>query len=264
MQNELKLGLALGSGGAYGFAFLGVLDELEKAKIKVSTISGSSMGAIIGALYAGGVTIEQMQKFCKKLKLINILDLSLGKLGLVKGDKAIRVIKKLMDQYGVPENIEKLKIKFGAVATDVYTAKSVYFTKGNVLQALRASFSIPGIFRPYELDGRLLVDGGPICRVPVRLAKKLGADVVVSLDCVGTNAKYTKEDLNTYSKLITRIMYIMDYNASKAEIEEADISINMHQPGVDPINLKNIEKSIEFGHKYGKQLVKMLKAKYQF
>ena len=264
MQNKLKLGLALGSGGAYGFAFLGVLEELEKANIKVNVISGSSMGSIIGALYAGGVSVEEMQRFCKKLKLIHILDLSFGKLGFVKGDKAIRVIKKLMEKYHVPQNIEDFKTKFGAVATDVYTAKSVYFTKGDVLTALRASFSIPGIFRPFELEEKLLIDGGPICRVPVRLAKKLGADVVVGLDCVGTNAKYTKKDVNTYSKLITRIMYIMDYNASKKEIEEADINVDMHQPGIDPINFKNIDKSIEYGRKYGKQLVKILKTKYQF
>ena len=264
MQNKLKLGLALGSGGAFGFAFLGILDELNKANIPVYAISGSSMGSIIGALYAGGASVSDMQQFCKKLKLINILDLSFGKLGFVKGDKALRVIKKAMDRFKVPNNIEDLKIKFGAVATDVYTAKSVYFTKGDVLQALRASFSIPGIFRPYELGDKLFIDGGPICRVPVRLARNLGADVVVGLDCVGSNEKYTKKDVDSYSKLITRIMYIMDYNASKKEIDEADITIDMHQPGVDPISFKNLEKSIEFGRKYGKKLVKILKDKYEF
>ena len=264
MQKKLKLGLALGSGGAYGFAFLGVLEELEKAGIEVSVISGSSMGSIIGALYAGGVTVEQMKEFCKKLKLIHVLDILPGKLGFVKGDKSVKVIKKLMEKYNVPENIENLKIKFGCVATDIYAAKSVFFTKGNVLQALRASFSIPIIFRPCEIDGKLLIDGGPICRVPIRLARKMGADVVVGLDCVGTNVKYTKEDLKSYVRLITRIVYIMDYNASKEEMSEADVSIDMHQPGVDPVSFKDVDKSIEFGRKYGKQLVKILRAKYQF
>ena len=264
MQKKLKLGLALGSGGAYGFAFLGVLEELEKANIEVSAISGSSMGAILGAMFAGGAKVSEMIDFCQKLKLINILDLSFGKLGIVKGEKAIKVIDRAMQRFNVPENIEEFKIKFGAVATDVYTAKSVHFTKGNVLRALRASFSIPGIFRPCEMDGKLLIDGGPICRVPVRLARKLGADIVVGLDCVGTNQVCTKADVNSYSKLITRIMYIMDYNASKIEINEADINVDMHQPGVDPINFKKINTSIEIGRKHGKKLVKILKEKYQF
>lgn len=265
MQKKLKLGLALGSGGAFGFAFLGVLEELDKAGVEVSVISGSSMGSIFGALYAGGAKVSDMHEFCKKLKLIHILDLSLGKLGIVKGEKAIKVISRAMERFNVPHNIQDFKIKFGAVATDVYTAKSVYFTKGDVLEALRASFSIPGIFRPVEMDGKLLIDGGTICRVPVRLARKLGADVVVGLDCVGTNQVCTKDDVNSYAKLITRIMYIMDYNASKNEIAEADISIDMHQPGVDPVSFKNMEKSIEIGRKYGKKIVKILKEKnYQF
>ena len=96
------------------------------------------------------------------------------------------------------------------------------------------------------------------------IAKELGADFVVGIDCVGSNLPMKREELNSYAKLITRIMYIMDYNASIHEMNEADILIDMHQEGVDTLSLKSMEKSIKYGKKYGKMLVKQLKEKFDF
>ena len=264
MQKTPKIGLALGSGGAYGFAYLGIFEELEKAKIPVYCISGCSIGAIIGGLYAAGASVEQMTKFAKKLRFLQIIDFGLGGLGFVKGNRAVKQLRKAFELFKIDENIENCKIKFGCKATDLLSAKSVAMTSGSLIDAMRASFSIPGVFRPYEKDGMFFIDGGPICRVPVRLAKELGADFVVGIDCVGSNLPMKREELNSYAKLITRIMYIMDYNASIHEMNEADILIDMHQEGVDTLSLKSMEKSIKYGKKYGKILVKQLKEKFDF
>lgn len=264
MQKLPKIGLALGSGSAYGFAYLGLLEEFEKAKIPIYCISGCSIGAIIGGLYAAGASLSGLTNFAKKLRFSQIIDFGVGGLGIVKGNRAVKHLKRVFSLFKIDENIEQCKIKFGCKATDLLSAKSVAMTKGSLIDAMRASFSIPGIFRPYDLNGGLFIDGGPICRVPVRLAKEMGADIVIGVDCVGSNLPMKKEDLNSYPKLITRIMFIMDYYASKQEMEEADILVDMHQEGIDPISLKHIDKAIKYGKKYGKQVVKQLKEKYNF
>lgn len=264
MQKLPKIGLALGSGSAYGFAYLGLLDELERVGIPIYCITGCSIGAIVGGLYAAGANIEQMQEFSEKLKFSQIIDLGLGGQGFVKGNSAVKQISRAIELFGASETFEGCKTKFGCVATDLLTAKSVALTEGNLVDAMRASFSIPGIFRPHEKDGRLFIDGGPICRVPVRLAREMGADYVIGVDCVGKCQPVTRDELDSYGKVVSRCLFIMDYNASIVEMNEADLLVSMNQKGVDPISLKDMNRSIEYGHEYGKMLVEHLKKRYKF
>lgn len=264
MQKLPKIGLALGSGSAYGFAYLGFLDELEKAQIPIYCISGSSIGAIIGGLYSAGATIDQMQNFCEKLKLSQIIDVGIGGQGFVKGNRAVKQISKAIELFGVSETFEGCKIKFGCKATDLLEAESVSLTQGSLVDAMRASFSIPGVFWPHKKDGRFFIDGGPMCRVPVRLARELGADFVIGVDCAGEPKPVKRQDLDTYTKVITRCMFIMDYSASKQEMAEADLLVSMDQKGVEPLSLKNINKSIEYGHEYGKFVIEYLKKHFEF
>ena len=262
MQKYPKIGLALGSGGGFGFAYFGILDELEKAGIPLYCITGSSIGAIIGGLYSAGAKVEQMQNFSRKLKFLQIVDFGLGKGGFVRGNRAVKQISKALSLFGACENIEDTKIKFGCTGTDLLSAQTVNFTKGSLVTAMRASFSIPGVFMPLEYEGGYFIDGGPICRCPVNLAREFGAEYVVAIDCVGSTQPIQKEELNNYAKIMTRINYIMEYRAGRAEINTADLVVDMHQIGVDALSLKTMEKSIEYGHKYGKTLAKPLKKNF--
>ena len=264
MQSVPKIGLALGSGGALGIAYIGILDELVKAKIPIYCITGSSIGAVIGGMFAGGATTKQMEDFCKKLKISSIIDIGFGGLGFVKGNKAVAQLEKAMKMFGVENSVEKCKIKFGTVATNLLTAKTDYLTTGKLTDIMRASFSIPGVFRPFEYNETLYVDGGPLCRVPVRLAKKLGAEYVVGIDCVGATRKMGKDDIDKYGKVILRVLYMSDYAISHEEMMEANMLVDMHQKEGDPMSLKYLEQSLEYGHKYGKKLVKDLKQQFAF
>jgi NTE family protein len=173
-----KIGLALGSGGARGFAHLGVLKVLEEEGIPISYIAGSSIGALVAALYASGLGLDRLYKLAKSFRRNDFIDLTIPKMGLISGKRITEFIRLLTK--GKP--IEELEIPIAIVATDLQTGKKVVFRQGDVARAVRASISIPGIFVPAEIDGRLLVDGGVVDRVPVSVVREMGADMVIAID----------------------------------------------------------------------------------
>lgn len=211
--NRPIVGLVLSGGGARGASHVGVLKVLEELRIPVDIITGTSMGAIGGGLYAYGYSPEEMQQiltqtdwdelfrdrpprkhlsFRRKADDYNYLikleaGFSQGRFaippGLIQGQKLNLMLKSLMPQ--APANFDDLPIRFRAVATDIETGDPVEFGDGNLITALRASMSIPGVFAPVESDGRLLIDGGMANNVPVLLARELGADVLIVVDLSG-------------------------------------------------------------------------------
>ena len=245
-----KIALALGAGGAKGFAHIGVLRAFEEMGLKPDLIVGSSMGAIIGACYALGVDVDTMEKRARALSTTKVLDIKMpNNYGFIKGDKAERVIR---DFLQIDEDssltFDDCKIPFACVSANISRPEIVNLTKGDLLKSIRASFSINGVFQAVELEGKKLTDGGILCRVPVDLARKLGADIVIAVDCTG---KTMPEDIetNSYFDTIARIFSIMDYEISKHEIRRADLVISMHQPNVSSIRIKNVKESIETGYK---------------
>lgn len=178
-----KLGIALGSGGARGIAHIGFLQALEEAHIRVSYITGCSMGAVVGALYAANIPMEQVKKEALSLKLMRIASFNVAPLknGLFNMGKA----KKLLESYLGSLRFSDLKIPFACVATDLTEGKLAVLDEGNVVDAVIASSSIPGAFTPAELGGRRFVDGGILERVPVNALKKMGAEVIVAVDVLG-------------------------------------------------------------------------------
>ncbi|EEL49622.1 Uncharacterized NTE family protein ylbK [Bacillus cereus Rock3-44] len=177
-MNEPKIGLALGSGGAKGFAHVGIIKVLREANIPIDMIAGSSMGALIGTFYAAGCNVERLYRMATVFKRKYYLDFTVPKMGFISGKR----VKDMIKMFTYNKKIEELDIPTAVVATDILKGEKVVFTSGSIADAVRASISIPGVFVPEKIDGRLLVDGGVIDRIPVSVVKGLGADIVIAVD----------------------------------------------------------------------------------
>lgn len=173
-----KIGLALGSGGARGFAHLGVIKTLLDADIPIHMIAGSSMGAMVGCFYGAGLDIERLYQLSTVFKRKYYLDFTLPKMGLIAGKR----VKDLIRVFTYGRNLEQLDIPVHVVATDLMTGDKIVFKDGPIADAVRASISIPGIFVPEKLNGKLLVDGGVVDRVPVSVVEEMGADIIIAVD----------------------------------------------------------------------------------
>lgn len=183
MNKNPKVGLALGSGAARGLAHIGVLKVLEENKIPIDFIAGTSMGALIGATYAAGLDVEQIEEIACNTdwKLTARLFLpTLPRSGFVEGKRIKDFLKALM---GDP-NIDTLKVPFAVVATDLLTGEEIVIHKGSLVEAVRASISIPVIFTPVRHQNRFLVDGGLVNPVPTSVAAKMGVDVIIAVNVI--------------------------------------------------------------------------------
>ncbi len=174
-----RIGLALGSGSARGWAHIGVLRALLDAGIRPDVVCGASVGAMVGAAYATGALdrFEDWVRGMDRRAVMSYMDLSLGG-GMLKGGRLVAYMREHFD--GRP--IEALTPSFAAVATALHSGDEVWLRSGSVTDAVRASFALPGLFTPVWHEGRLLVDGGLVNPVPVSLARALGADVVIAVD----------------------------------------------------------------------------------
>ena len=180
-KQKSTLGIVLGSGGAKGLAHIPVLEFLEQKGIFADIIVGSSMGAVIAAVYGAGSlqAFKEDMNVLTKRGLLSLLDPVLPRSGLLEGKKVISYLGKY-----IPPDLEfdDLKVKLGIMATDFSSGKSVLFASGNVLEALRASISIPGVFVPMRYRSALLIDGGVANPLPVNIAKKMGASLTVAVN----------------------------------------------------------------------------------
>ena len=172
--------LALGSGAARGWAHIGVIDALVEAGITPDIVCGTSMGALVGAVYASG-QLDKLRDWAVGADwrvVASMVDVGLLAGGLVDG---VRIVDWL-GGLGLAENIEDLKLPFGAVATDISTGREVWMRAGPLTQSIRASIGMPGVFSPVKLDGRWLSDGGLVNPVPVSLARAMGADFIIAVN----------------------------------------------------------------------------------
>ncbi|MBN2522854.1 MAG: patatin-like phospholipase family protein [Bacteroidales bacterium] len=191
----MKMGnaaLVLSSGGARGCAHIGAIKVLEQSGFKITSVAGTSMGALIGGIYATG-QLQQFEEWISSLDITEVLrltDFSISKKGLVKGKKVIDNIKKI-----VPErNIEDLSVPFCAVATDIINGTETLFTEGNLFEAIRASISIPTVFQPLKIGNRYFVDGGLTNPIPVNRVRRYDGDLLV---VVNVNAPVPYEKKNS-------------------------------------------------------------------
>lgn len=181
MGSGKKVGLALGSGGARGAAHVGVLKVLERERIKVSAIAGSSIGAMVGGAYAAGIPLSRIEEewmTTSRTRLFRSFLPTFPRAGLSSGAGLRRYLREILGDV----RIEELSIPFAAVATDLDTGEPVVLRQGSLVEAIRASTAIPGIFQPVRWEGRLLVDGGLVEPLPIRVCRELGADIVIAVD----------------------------------------------------------------------------------
>ena len=174
-----KLGLALGSGSARGWAHIGVIRELEKAGYVPDIVAGCSIGAFVGAAYADG-DLDQLEDWVKGLawkEVLGLLDVSFSG-GLFKGEKLVAFFQR----HFVDKDFSELPMPFSCVATDLATGREIWLREGSVVSAVRASIALPGLFTPVVRDDRLLVDGGLVNPVPVSLCRAMGADIVIAVE----------------------------------------------------------------------------------
>ncbi|WP_265942656.1 patatin-like phospholipase RssA [Dechloromonas sp. A34] len=180
MKNHpIRIGLALGSGSARGWSHIGVIRVLEQAGISPEIICGTSIGSLVGAAYAAG-KLDSLELWVKELSwqaVVGLLDLKMGG-GLIEGGKLVGFLRKQLDDQG----IEELTKTFACVATDLANGRETWLREGSVVDAVRASIAMPGLFTPVLREGRMLVDGGLVNPVPVSLCRAMGADVVIAVD----------------------------------------------------------------------------------
>ncbi len=246
-----KLGLALGGGGARGVAHIGVLQALEENGIKPDYISGTSMGTVVGACYAKGITILEMLDVVAKLKPLDIVDVGVNgmtKLGLLRSKK----VEKLFLKYLGDATFEDLQIPFTCTATDILTGNLHVFSSGSLVTAIQASIAIPSIFRPVAYEDMLLVDGGVLCRVPVKQVKDMGADVVIASDVLINTARKVEKPKNVIA-LLMRTFDVMDNNATGLAYEKyadiCDIRLEPEMKGINQYVVKDLMRAYDEGYK---------------
>lgn len=196
MCNKNKqVALVLGSGGARGLAHIGVIEELEKNGYTIAAISGCSIGAVIGGVYATGKLPDFKKWICNldKYGVFNLMDFTLSKRGIIKGDKVFNELKKFIPT----QNIEDLKIPFSAIAADIKSGSEVVFSKGDLYEAIRASVAIPSVLTPSHIRGQVLVDGGIVNPLPINRVDKSSAGRVIAVDLNGRGSYVAKKNTNT-------------------------------------------------------------------
>ena len=183
-MSRKKIGLALGSGSARGLAHIGVIKVLQDAGIPIDMIAGTSIGAIVGGLFAlrRDITrIEEVANEMSRARLFSLLDLKFRRTGLISGHKIMDWAKSAI---GHDVRFTDLEIPFACIATDLFTGEQIVFNDGSVLEAARASFSIPGLFSVAKLQGRYLIDGGVVNPVPVSTLKDMGAEFIIAVNVI--------------------------------------------------------------------------------
>jgi NTE family protein len=235
-----KVGLALGGGYARGLAHIGVLEVLEREGIPVDLIAGTSAGALVGALYAtemDAAVIRQQAGQMDWVGLTSLIDLSIHRSGFLAGRKVSNLLKRLMGDV----NFKDLKIPLSCVATDIMTGDQVSISEGSVLDAVRASISIPVVFTVAKNQGRYLVDGGLVNPVPVSVAKEMGADFIIAVDVTPDKAEraahITAHETSRepgFLQVIVQAIYISTYYTAHTVSEGADVIIHPHLAHVAP------------------------------
>lgn len=220
--HKVKVGLALGGGAARGFAHIGVIKALEAQGIVPDIVVGTSAGSLVGALYAAGNNGFALHKLALEMDEAAISDWSVPMFakatGVLKGEALQNYINKTINH--VP--IEKMKIPFGAVATDLNNGLPILFQRGNTGLAVRASSAVPSVFQPVKIGERMYVDGGLVSPVPVRFARQMGADFVIA---VNISAQPDAQPATSAMDVLLQTFAIMGHSINHYELKDADIVI---------------------------------------
>jgi NTE family protein len=249
-----KIGLALGGGGARGYAHIGVMRVLEEEGMPIDIIVGTSVGALVGALYCSGVPLDDIEKMSENIGWDKLTDISTH-LWYAKAVALYRYMfstqlfsTERMENY-IARNIGnkqfyELKIPFACVATDLTTGEKIIFQEGDVASAVRASANMPGIFAPVEYRHRLLIDGGLVDNVPTDLAKYMKADIIFAVDI---HSDFTKYAASNILLVLNQAIYIQGSLMSREELKFADLVINPQVGDVNAYDFWRYQECIDSG-----------------
>lgn len=238
----VKIGLALGGGAARGFAHIGVIKTLEAQGIVPDLVVGTSAGAVVGALYAAGHNGFELQKLAIRMDESRISDWSMPDRGVLKGES----LQQFVNESVGYRPLEALKKPFGVVATNLHSGESILFRTGNTGMAVRASATVPGIFRPVAINGQEYVDGGLSSLVPVRSTRQMGADVVIAVDI---SAKPSNQLVKGTLDVLLQTFTIMGQNLSRYELKDADIVIRPQVGGIGATDFQSRHDAILEGER---------------
>ncbi len=255
---KIKIGLALGGGAARGFAHIGVIKALEAQGIVPDFIAGTSAGSVVGALYAAGNNGFELQRIAMDMDEAAISDWALpffSKVsGVLKGDALQNYVNKAVKNAP----IERLKIPFGAVATDLNTGKPILFQRGNTGQAVRASSSVPSVFQPVKIGTHSYVDGGLVAPVPVKFAKDMGAEFIIAVNIsTQTEAQAAASSL----EVLMQTFSIMGQRLNFFELKEADIVIAPALGAMGGSDFAGRNRAILAGEQAAAAMMPQIKAK---
>jgi NTE family protein len=249
-----RIALVLGGGAARGFAHIGVIKALEAQGIVSDIVVGTSAGSVVGALYAGGYGGFDLQKVALGMEDANVGDWTIPNRGFVKGDKLQDFVN------GALQNrpIEKLNKIFAAVATDLQSGEQMVFRRGNTGMAVRASSSVPGIFQPAQINGREYVDGGLVSPIPVGVARKLGATLVIAVD-ISARPKYAK--VNDSVDVLLQTFSIMGQRLASYELADADVVIRPNTGAIGSTEFEQKHLAILEGEKAALAAMPLIRSK---
>ena len=241
-SKPIKIGLAFGGGGARGFSHIGVIKAFEQFGLKFYYIAGTSVGSLVGAAYANGMTSDQLYKIAKSLKT---KDIRTNKVFFMpsKTDGIERLVE---DIIGV-RNVEDLKIPYSAVAVDIKSTKQVCISHGNLAKAVAGSCCVPGFFHPVEFENRLLCDGGLQNTIPANIPRYFGCDYVIAVDCNSTRT-YGTNSPKVLDVLGCTIRVLMKSNAVKGYVC-ADVMIATDNKRFKSTKLFGLDEMVEEGYK---------------
>ena len=246
-MKKRTLGLALGAGSTKGFAHIGVLQVLREQKIPIDMISGCSMGAIIGAVYAVGGDMYMLQKYLGTLSLRSYMDITNPfNGGLMRGNR----LQELIKTFTHNKDFSQTEIPFVCVAVNVANGELVTFDSGKLHEAVRASMSMPAFFQPVHIDGATYVDGGILDRVPVKALKDRGMDRVIGVDVGYRGEEVDAAAMNAY-QLTSQTINIMQWEMSKLSQKQADVMIvpPVRQFIKSHFQMDMLDRSIEEGRR---------------
>ena len=250
----MKIGLALGSGASRGWAHIGVIQALEEMGVQIDIVSGCSIGSYVGAAYASG-KLPELAEWVTSLtewQVFALMGVGFHKGGLVSG---LKVFKALQDNFSF-DTIEQLQKPFAAVATDLYSGREVNFTSGSVVEAVKASCAIPGLFPPILFNNRWLVDGGVVNPVPVNMCRMLGADIVIAVNLSadfrpqtivnnqidhGNNQKKTSDFFKRSQQQIKQWFKKSDDTSAEQEEQEGSVTDQAFLEILEPTNIERQE-----------------------
>lgn len=230
-----KTALVLGGGAARGFAHLGILKVLRMENVKFDLVLGTSIGALFSAAWALGVDLAKIEKLASDLTTRDILDFTIARTGLCKGNKLEHLIRESLQGL----SFKDVKIPLYIVTTNIETGQPVLHESGDLTAVIRASCAIPGVFMPVEIDGQIMVDGGITNNVPVLFAKKLRATHVVAVDA-GYCVK--KGGMNNMVNIIFQSIQIMGQRLNQYETRRADLVL---RPRLDQVNQTEFDRAGE-------------------